>query len=199
MIGLVLGGAAGLYLDMEALAAIAPYVPWGPEVPAPGFECAVLDANDAIAAYAGPLGHAISLHPWKLQGWLKARASQWPFFDRPLRWTHSEGEEGADRKLEIRRKRSGSSGLFAVQVAQHLGCERIVLCGVPMDGGPHFRGPPAEWEAWRRDFAGYREAWRDWSEHGELENVRSMSGWTRELCGAPDRAWLEGAIVCRST
>lgn len=87
----------------------------------------------------------------------------------------------------------GSSGFMAIQVAlDKLGCDRVVLAGVPMtaDAG-HLAGASTE-----KELAGrWEEAsryWRTWEERMDWlqGRVRSMSGRTRDTLGAPTREWL---------
>jgi hypothetical protein len=92
-----------------------------------------------------------------------------------------------DYKLPGQRT-SGSSGLFAVRVAQVLGFGRVVLCGIPMSNeyGKVEYGPVWHGEKMFRDaFVNTLPLIKD--------TVRSMSGWTRELLGAPTSDWLRGA------
>lgn len=78
---------------------------------------------------------------------------------------------------------SGSSGLFAVGVAFSLGCEKVLLAGVPMDKQRHWNGT----EPWA-DRDRFAAAWS--AVKLRLEGkVRSLSGWTRELLGGPDEQW----------
>lgn len=79
----------------------------------------------------------------------------------------------------------GSSGIYGVDVALHvLGARRVVLCGIPLDNRVHlYRGEP--WTEAR----GHRLTWER-ALHELRPRVRSMSGWTQELLGAPDREWL---------
>lgn len=80
---------------------------------------------------------------------------------------------------------SGSSGLFAVRVALELGFDRIVLCGVPMqkeqgrlDGIVRWSGAEAFKKGWQQALPHLRDT------------TRSMSGWTKQLLGAPTAEWL---------
>jgi hypothetical protein len=77
-------------------------------------------------------------------------------------------------------KASGSSGLFACQVALSHGYDKVVLCGVPMDGNKNvFRGK--DW----KDFNIYRQTWLDNLFRIE-EKVVSQGGWTADLLGTYD-------------
>ena len=88
----------------------------------------------------------------------------------------------------LKRIGNGSSGLVAAVTAIRLGYERLVLCGVPLEGGHtiqadqkiQFRGTPKV-----PAFAKFRRAWEL---HQDIvkPHVRSMSGWTREFLGGPD-------------
>jgi hypothetical protein len=109
----------------------------------------------------------VSLHPDKFPGAIS------PIDDFPELWTAGTS--------------TGSSSLFAVRYAiEKLKADKVVLCGVPMDRQPHFyggepwHGADAMWPAWEAalPFMAGR--------------VRSMSGRTRELLGAPTPSWLAG-------
>lgn len=77
--------------------------------------------------------------------------------------------------------RSGSSAMTAVLAALRMGYRRAVLCGCPLTGNAPEGNP----------YEAFRLGWLDRQE--ELgDRVRSMSGWTMELLGFPDRRWLDG-------
>jgi hypothetical protein len=80
----------------------------------------------------------------------------------------------------------GSSGMFGARVALHLGFEKIILCGVPMDPTlGNVRGT-VKWDGCSQFIAG----WID--HHQELApHVRSWSGWTKDRLGAPDAEFLQ--------
>jgi len=80
--------------------------------------------------------------------------------------------------------------MLAIQVAQQIGCVRVILCGIPMAATPHFvestvhvLGQP--WKA-------VEGHWRAWQKHlDKIQGwVKSMSGRTQELLGAPTLEWL---------
>jgi len=101
-------------------------------------------------------------------------------------WQHP-----CDRRVSYRwpnMTSSGSSGLFAVKIALEDGHDRIVLAGVPMErGANHF----ARGKAWtQRDC--FTDAWTQMASKIR-PSVRSLSGWTRQLLGAPDTEWLSQA------
>lgn len=173
MRALVLGGALSLF-DDEA------------EVRAMGFEPDIIVAtNHAGRDREGPVDHWCSFHVELFPLWLRQRREAgrpepgqlWSCHARPA-------PEGLPRVRKAANWR-GSSGLLAVTVALELGATHVVLCGVPLrKEGEHY-DKPGLW----RDAGNYRKGW---VEHAAEMNgrVRSMGGWTEELLGRPDPAWL---------
>lgn len=82
---------------------------------------------------------------------------------------------------------SASSGGYAAKVALEDGFDRVVLAGVPMDvSASHFtRGKP--WLHRDSFTIGFQKSVPFFA-----GRVRSMSGWSQELLGAPSPAWLNG-------
>ena len=74
----------------------------------------------------------------------------------------------------------GTSALYAVAVAMELGASSVILAGCPIDGGPRFDGLCSL----VGDLEFYRSCWHHAfpTIHGR---VFSLSGWTRDLLGAP--------------
>lgn len=179
----VLGGGPGVWADLQgAREALGP-------------ETGVLACNDAGAAYSGPLRAFCTLHPAKLPAWLHAR--QAAGHPAPAETFAHKAMPGVGTVLNHRRHwpggldvpRSGSSGLFAAQVALAIGANRIVLCGIPMSVEVNaFHG--AKWMA----AVHYRRAW-DIARPVLLPACRSMSGWTREILGAPTLQWASAGCV----
>jgi hypothetical protein len=81
----------------------------------------------------------------------------------------------------------GTGGLFAAKIALAMGFERIVLCGIPMDDSGH-------WYSKNDDTRGleiFIQPWVDFATRLDVINrVRSLSGRTRQLLGAPTREFL---------
>ena len=77
--------------------------------------------------------------------------------------------------------RSGSSSLLGALAAIKLGYDRIVLCGCPLEGKNNNGSP----------YDSFRVGWENKKKYLN-DRVRSMSGWTRELLGAPTQEWLMG-------
>jgi hypothetical protein len=82
---------------------------------------------------------------------------------------------------------SASSGGYAAKVALEDGYDRVVLAGIPMDADAnHFtRGKP--WLQRDSFTIGFKQSVPHFA-----GRVRSMSGWTMGLLGAPNKEWLNG-------
>jgi hypothetical protein len=72
---------------------------------------------------------------------------------------------------------SGSSALLAVKVGLRLGYRKIIVCGCPLDEGKYIK---------------YQRGWLLCADMIR-DTVRSMSGWTKELLGAPTAEWINGS------
>lgn len=173
MIAAVLGGANCVWDDLAALRALTKVD-------------VIIATNDAGAHFAEPVDHWVTLHAEKLSVWMGERAQRgYPPASRV--WVHDRaprtvpGIDGYDKLADW----GGSSGLFAVQVALSLGLERVVLCGVPMEGTYGHFFDPGRWQWAVR----YRSAWQQRIAF-IAETTRSMSGWTAEILGKPDEVWL---------
>lgn len=77
----------------------------------------------------------------------------------------------------------GTSGLYAIWVALHLGFSDILLAGIPLDESPHYYTEDASTIG--KFLPHYKEGWLN-AENSLAGKVRSMSGWTRELLGGPE-------------
>ena len=178
MRALCLGSAACVWRDAaEALALFEPDL--------------VIACNDIGAAWPKRIDHWASLHPEKLPEWLFERVRRGHPVTPQMKFWACETKKGPRGVTHLPDAREGSSGLLCVRVAEHLGAERIVLAGVPLVGMRHIDGESRgtiEGRAWE-EAEKYRPAWLA-ERTTTLANVRSMSGWTREILGPPDAAWL---------
>jgi len=150
---------------------------------------AVFACNDAGTIWRGELEGWISLHPEKFVQWTKKRADAGLPPAKQL-WAHrvQKTDNGLDiKKATIQmpgQKTTGSSGLFACKVAMvDLRFDRAIFCGVPMTVAPHF----FDQKQWK-SATGFRRQWHH-VHKDYLRRMRSMSGWSRVLLGAPDD-WL---------
>ena len=202
MIALVLGGAHTVWCDVEALAELAGIETVEHEHGKPcrkhgrtahripgEWSGPVIAANDIGVHWPRRLDHLVSLHQEKIQRWRRDRKRAGYNTDF-LVWL-TENKKLSDRVLPFRHK--GSSGMFAPRVAFELNCRGSVLCGIPLDPIAHFRESAEHKETHGWPHAnGYLEVWQDCEDELKSWGVRSMSGRTRELLGAPTLEWLEG-------
>lgn len=121
----------------------------------------------------------VPLAGYRIDGDLNARPRRWIPTRRAM--THAEEPNPEVQQVwKLAGQRSGTSGLFGAKVSVLLGYEPVILCGIPMDGTGRFYDRPGfvgnaidgieEWERCAPIFAG---------------RVKSMSGRTRDLLGAP--------------
>jgi len=169
MIAAVLGGARGVWAELAELETL---IGRRPDL--------IVGTNDAGVIYPGHLDAWATLHHERFSEWRRRRTGNQDyraFVHAPLSGLTAE---------VVRERWSGSSGLFAAQIAlQKLGARGVVLCGVPLDAerAHFFNGAPwSDADVFRRGLEAALPVIRDCA--------RSMSGWTRDLLGAPDAQWL---------
>lgn len=163
---IILGGAANVLEDYHLAQQFGPHIQ-------------IIAVNDMIAEFRGRIQCAASLHADKLCGWISQRTY------RKLNKPDMIWSTGGVTATHTTKDWGGSSGLFAVKVAIEMGYEKIILCGVPMhvDGNHILRKIP--WHACNQ----FQWVW-NYRQHEINNRVRSMSGYTRELLGAPTKEWL---------
>lgn len=171
MIAAVLGGASGVWSELSTL---EQQLGRRPDL--------IVACNDAGAVYPGHLDAWATLHHERFAEWRRRRVGN----DDYQAFVITPGYGCPDAEV-VKERWSGSSGLYAAQIALDvLGAGRVVLCGVPLDPDrKHFFDRHNTWndaDIFRRGFEAALPVIRG--------HVRSMSGWTRDLLGAPDAQWL---------
>jgi len=147
-----------------------------------------LTINKLVETFPGRIHHSYSNQPHLLMAFIAARRSEYKAEFSGPEHTHS-CNEGA--KWRWPWGGHGTSGLGATLVGLGLGYEQVVLCGLPLDDGPHNGEPP-----WRRCAFATREAagpkdggvnshWKGAIALAFEGRVKSMSGRTKEWLGAP--------------
>ncbi len=148
--------------------------------------------NKMVETFPGDIVHCYSNEPHLLHKFIAARRSEYAReFCIPTN-THS-CNDGARWRWPW--GGHGTSGLGATLVGVGLGYEKIVLCGLPLDDGPHNGEPP-----WRKCGFASREAagsadggpdqhWRRARDEAFEGKVKSMSGRTKDWLGDA-RDWL---------
>lgn len=157
----ILGGGHTLWADLAQIADVSQRL--------------VIAINDAGVAYQGRVDYWVTLHPEKLPKWTEQRKG-----NQDYETISHKTRKGARVDRVVRELWAGSSGLFAAQFAVNdLGCTDVILCGVPMTPTGHFFSS----DPWRH-CEKYRRGWKE-AEPVFAGRVTSLSGWTRELLGAP--------------
>lgn len=146
----------------------------------------VIAANHAGRDFAGPLPHWVTLHTEKMPKWVEERAAA-GYPPAENYWTSNVKTIPPEHAQLYRRAETwdGSSGLLGVTVALQLGYDRIILCGVPLDKRAAHYDDGKPW----MDAPRYRHAWTR-RRKKMLGKVKSMSGWTQSILGAPDYSWI---------
>lgn len=157
----------------------------------------VIAVNDIGVHWPHSIDHWVSLHPNKFARWKRERVECGLSLEGITTWGRiwELKDKPADKELKPVMP-CGSSGLFAVEVAREVGCQKVVLCGIPITTTPHFAETTenfaanwmqanGHWKAWLR----YQDGLRGW--------VKSMSGRTRDLLGAPTKEWLDAVLYCK--
>lgn len=149
----------------------------------------VFAVNQAGVTYQGALPHFATMHPELVPKWMgeRDRAGQ----PRPgALWCPPGRPRSPHFTFREIPSWGGSSGLLAVTAAilpedeGGLGIDKVVCAGVRLDKTPHFNDPAAWLDGTR-----YRAAWMR-RMNVLRDRVRCMSGWTREVLGAPTADWL---------
>ena len=82
----------------------------------------------------------------------------------------------------------GSTALFAVLAGLEMGYSRIILAGAPLDSKGHWY---YQSEAFGPRWTGETyQAWFEFAMMMESGNVKSLSGYTRQILGEPKQNWL---------
>lgn len=142
----------------------------------------IMVVNDVGMHLHDRVRHWVTLHPEYMPGWMAFRRGHlYGSGDQPM--THSnKGKPGVDVIWPMGQL-GGTSGLYACFIALLLGYNEIVLAGIPMTGSGHYFDPP--WYASQFGDRASEMVWR-WAATNVFEGrVKSLSGWTRELLGAP--------------
>ena len=151
--------------------------------------------------WPGEIDYWVSLHVEKFQPFISKREEMgYPPAERIIvhreqlprefgKWQFPEGNVTIQPEFRwTKNGSSGSSSLYAIKCLMKEGYEKIILCGCPMDSNAGHLEPDAK-KRFGKSAEHFKKGW------GQAlpfigENVRSMSGWTRELLGEPDRGWL---------
>lgn len=179
---LIFGRAKGIWEEVKAAQAMASF----------DFTIGV---GPSVVDYPGEVDHWVWFHTELFQNICERRAHNgYP----PIKnyWSVKHGGRtriGTANGIPINYidwKGGGASGLIAIIIAlDHLGCERVALCGIPMtpEGGQY-----DSVKTWK-EAEKHQHAWIT-NKDKLIGRVRSFTGWTLELLeGQPPTAeWLAG-------
>lgn len=158
--------------------------------------CAIFAINDIGAYFKPRLNHLCSYHEEQLNPTVALR---WPNdCNLSHTFTHSNLNRPAKRARNgnsqyawhFKQGAGGTSAMFASMVALALGYDRVILCGVPLDGSRHFFDPPDYSPGKMFDSRTQEIEWTRAIEYWIGGRVRSMSGRTMAWLGRPDRGWI---------
>lgn len=157
----------------------------------------VVVINVAGCNYPGAIDYWVSYHPDFLAKWIEQRQrAGYPYSIATTQlWSgihrgRKLGSKGMKVLVSHFDWSGGSSGLLAVMVARQAAqCDKIVLCGIPMENTSRYD----DTRPWREAMS-YRQAWLD-AKAQLAPYLRSMSGWTKEQFGEPTKEWLDVATL----
>ena len=147
-----------------------------------------MTVNKLVETFPGNIEHCYSNQPYHLEAFIAARRNEYVKEFAPPGHVHSCSRGG---KWKWPFLGHGTSGLGAVLAGLGLGYEEIVICGMPLDDGPHNGEPP-----WRMCRIGSSETagpvsggpnqyWKRAMELAFDGRVKSMSGRTADWLGRP--------------
>lgn len=146
----------------------------------------IMCVNDMIMHYPGRVDHVYSNNHSYLPKWIAARRDQYVSRYGEIKNTHSNKCGG---RYTWPWPGHGTSSLNAVYTGIALGYDSIWLCGVPLDDAGHYFEAPWEKTNFIREVAdrdGEIKYWGNAKKKIFDDKVRSFSGRTRDLLGAPD-------------
>lgn len=148
----------------------------------------IIACNDAIPHWPGRLDAAVSLHCDHQHARRELRRERG--YPEPDEWLVAPNRDAGWQSLVDHLLPgmgvSGSSGLFAVKVGLFdFGADKAIIAGMPLDPTLHCDGRTIFTCAWT-----FRDAWREIPDRIK-PRIRSMSGWTAQFLGRPDKEWLE--------
>jgi hypothetical protein len=150
---------------------------------------ATIAVGSAGVDYPGWIDIWVSFHCELFEHWRRERALRgYTLVEACAFWSNIQPGHGPRSRLPVSRVlcEGGSSGLVACIVAtEGLGIQKVVLAGIPMEEarGQYDTGKP--WD----EATNHQQFWEQ-NLHRIKGKVRSMSGWTQQLLGAPTPEWF---------
>lgn len=147
--------------------------------------------NDISMHYRPKLDHLVSMHAGQPGPCLLVRLENACHPSRPL--THTQRHIPDLQVPPFYEWRldgyvGGTSAGFATAIGLALGCTKVVLAGVPLDGDGHYFDPPGA-KLTQFDTRTQAIQWGMFKNYFG-DQVRSMSGKTQEILGEVTQEWL---------
>jgi hypothetical protein len=149
----------------------------------------IIGVGKAGCDYSGELHHWVSFHTDLMPHWIDVRERN-GYPPAGQFWSCNYKGRSARYKspvpVTLVEVGGGSSGFVAVMVAlEGLSINKVVLAGIPMTNAAGHYDETGDWNEAHK----YQREWKE--KVKVLEGrVKSMSGWTQELLGAPTLEWL---------
>jgi hypothetical protein len=174
---IVLGSAPCWREDLEAAREYAPDWP-------------VLAVNGVGTLYLEPITAWCSIHGNDLVKWMRLREERGGNGDYAAYGNFSDKQEDGGAIRWNRPNAGGSSGLHGVELALEIGYERVLLCGMPLEGQERVRSLDGIAVEGVCPYKSYHDGWQRLLP--KLDGcVKSMSGWTQKLLGKPTKGWAK--------
>ena len=133
-------------------------------------------------------GYSHLLKHWRGLRWESGWVVKTGFKEKEPLITHGRNlMEGVDHAWSWRDMGQGTSTLDAAMIGVLMGYNHVILAGAPLDKTGHFYDPPGYNSGDQQPdyWDGIIKVWKLWKDRGVLENVKSLSGNTRKILGAP--------------
>jgi len=173
----ICGGGRCVWEDLE---------PFCPHIRAGGTH--IMAVNDVGMHIPLDIWHWYSNCPRELSNWARARRPGYNTGFKTHALKHASGASKTPAHFMWPFPGHGTSGLNAVYVGLRLGYKQIVLCGIPLDNSGHYFDPHWVQSNFQREVPDKDRSLKWWSNAADNifeGRVKSMSGRTRELLGAP--------------
>ncbi len=150
------------------------------------WRCKAVCVNDIAMHFPGPVPHLFSNNDKWLPRWRAGRRDQYVKRFGEVGLTHSHQTGG---EVTWPWTGAGTSSLGAVLTTLALGFEEVVLVGVPLDDSGHYFEPPWTTSTFSKQVPlkgnGRIKYWEDARDNVFEGRVKSLSGRTKDLLGAP--------------
>lgn len=151
-------------------------------------DCDYMAINKASVLYTSKIKYMASLHWENIKLMRRERKNAGGNSDYT---TFSKiKDEGVDKVFHFLLM-SGSSGLYGIMIGQVLGYQKIILCGIPLTKDKGLELSNGAMPSLDVGVGIFQDNWIRYKSLGILDNVRSYSGFTKDLLGYPTNKWIQ--------